>query len=116
MSEQFEPEVRRDRREHGGAPDRLDDDALARRTEQERVDAGIDAFDPDDVPPATDEAPAYDASRGRGEPGGGGRGEPRRNPRASCTPSPRITRTHQRDTTVRDGLLARPGEIPGITP
>lgn len=62
MSEQFEPEVRRDRREHGGAPDRLDDDALARRTEQERVDAGLDAFDPDDVPPATDEAPAYDAS------------------------------------------------------
>jgi hypothetical protein len=62
MSEQFEPEVRRDRREHGGAGGHPDDDALARRTEQERVDAGLDAFDPDDVPPATDEAPAYDAS------------------------------------------------------
>jgi hypothetical protein len=49
------PEVRRDRREHGGAPDRLDDDALAERTEQERVEAGIDDYDPDDVPPATDD-------------------------------------------------------------
>jgi hypothetical protein len=63
MSEQFEPEVRRDRREHGGAGGHPDDDALARRTEQERVDAGLDAFDPDDVPPATDEAPAYDDSQ-----------------------------------------------------
>jgi hypothetical protein len=62
MSEQFEPEVRRDRREHGGAGGHPDDDALARRTEQERVDAGLDAFDPDDVPPATDEAPAYNAN------------------------------------------------------
>jgi hypothetical protein len=65
MSEQFEPEqsepeVRRDRREHGGAGAHPDDDALARRTEQERVDAGLDAFDPDDVPPAADEAVPYD--------------------------------------------------------
>ena len=45
----------RDRREHGGAPAHLDDDALARRTERERVDAGVDAYSPDDVPPATDE-------------------------------------------------------------
>jgi hypothetical protein len=60
MSEQ--DDVRRDRREHGGADAfNPDDDALARRTEQERVDAGIDAFDPDDVPPATDEPPVYDA-------------------------------------------------------
>ncbi len=51
---------RRDRREHGGASARPDDDELARRTEQERVDAGVDAYDPDDVPPATDEAPSYD--------------------------------------------------------
>jgi hypothetical protein len=49
------PEVRRDRREHGGAPDRLDDDVLAERTEQERVEAGVDDYDPDDVPPATDD-------------------------------------------------------------
>jgi hypothetical protein len=47
----------RDRREHGGAKDRIDDDQLARLTEEERVDAGVDAFDPDEVPPATDTPP-----------------------------------------------------------
>jgi hypothetical protein len=41
-----------DRREHAKAPDRLDDDQLARRTEQERVMAGLDDYDPDEVPPA----------------------------------------------------------------
>jgi hypothetical protein len=46
---------RRDRREHAGAPDRLDDDRLAHLAEEERVDAGLDAFDPDEVPPATDD-------------------------------------------------------------
>ena len=51
---------RRDRREHGGASNDPDDDELARRTERERVDAGLDAYDPDDVPPATDTPPAYD--------------------------------------------------------
>jgi hypothetical protein len=51
MTEEF----RRDRREHGGAPDRLDDDKLARLTEEERVDAGLEDYDPDEVPPATDE-------------------------------------------------------------
>lgn len=50
----------RDRREHGGASPYLDDDALAARTEQERVEAGVDAFDPADVPPATDAPPADD--------------------------------------------------------
>ena len=44
----------RDRREHGGAPEHLDDDRLARLTEEERVEAGLDPFDPDEVPPATD--------------------------------------------------------------
>jgi hypothetical protein len=48
---------RRDRREHGGAPERLDDDRLAREAEEERVDAGLDAYDPDEVPPATDTPP-----------------------------------------------------------
>jgi hypothetical protein len=48
---------RRDRREHGGAPERLDDDRLAREAEEERVDAGVDAYDPDEVPPATDTPP-----------------------------------------------------------
>jgi hypothetical protein len=64
MSEQFDDagsdDVRRDRREHGGAGGHPDDDALARRTEQERVDAGLDAFDPGDVPPATDAPPGFD--------------------------------------------------------
>ncbi len=53
----------RDRREHGGAPAHLDDDQLARLTEEERVDAGIDAYDSDEVPPATDAPPAYDVTR-----------------------------------------------------
>ncbi|HEY2518608.1 MAG TPA: hypothetical protein VGJ19_00745 [Streptosporangiaceae bacterium] len=48
---------RRDRREHGGAPERLDDDRLAREAEEERVDAGVDAYDPDEVPAATDTPP-----------------------------------------------------------
>jgi hypothetical protein len=42
----------RDRREHGGAPGRLDDDQLARLTEEERVEAGLDPYDPDEVPDA----------------------------------------------------------------
>jgi hypothetical protein len=48
-------ELRRDRREHGGAADRLDDDMLAERTQQERVAAGLADYDPDSVPPATDD-------------------------------------------------------------
>jgi hypothetical protein len=48
---------RRDRREHGGASQHLDDDRLAHEAEQERVDAGVDAYDPDEVPPATDTPP-----------------------------------------------------------
>jgi hypothetical protein len=44
----------RDRREHGKTPPRLDDDELERRAEIERVEVGVDDFDPDDVPPATD--------------------------------------------------------------
>ncbi len=59
MSEQddFPERFRRDRREHGGASQRPDDDRLARLTEEERVAAGIDAYDPDEVPPATDTPP-----------------------------------------------------------
>jgi hypothetical protein len=41
-----------DRREHGKMPAHPNDDELARRTEQERVELGIDDYDPDDVPPA----------------------------------------------------------------
>ncbi len=59
MSEQddFPGRFSRDRREHGGAPQRLDDDQLARLAEEERVDAGVDAYDPGEVPPATDTPP-----------------------------------------------------------
>jgi hypothetical protein len=53
MTENFH----RDRHEHGGAPARLDDDQLARLTEEERVEAGLDDYDPDEVPPATDTPP-----------------------------------------------------------
>ena len=53
-------EFHRDRREHGGIPGHLDDDHLARLTEEERVEAGLDDFDPDEVPPATDAPPAPD--------------------------------------------------------
>ena len=51
--DEFAERFHRDRREHGGAADRLDDDRLARLTEEERVAAGLDAYDPDEVPPAT---------------------------------------------------------------
>jgi hypothetical protein len=50
-------EFHRDRREHGGAPQRLDDDRLAELAEDERVEAGLDDFNPDEVPPATDTPP-----------------------------------------------------------
>jgi hypothetical protein len=62
-SDQPAEEFHRDRREHGGASQRLDDDRLARLTEEERVEAGIDAFDPDEVPPATDAAPEFDITQ-----------------------------------------------------
>jgi hypothetical protein len=52
-----EPQFHRDRHEHGGAPQRLDDDLLAEITEDERVEAGIDAYNPDEVPSATDPLP-----------------------------------------------------------
>ena len=62
MSEQddFAERFHRDRREHGGASQYLgndQDDQLARLTEEERVAAGLDAYDPDEVPPATDTPP-----------------------------------------------------------
>jgi hypothetical protein len=53
----------RDRREHGGAPWHLDDDQLARLTEEERVEAGLDAYDPDEVPAASDAPPEADVTR-----------------------------------------------------
>ena len=56
-------EFHRDRREHGGIPGHLDDDQLARLTEEERVAAGLDDYDPDEVPPATDEPPTPDVTQ-----------------------------------------------------
>jgi hypothetical protein len=52
--------VHHDRREHGGMPLRPDEDELARRTEEERVEAGVDDYDPNEVPPATDVEAADD--------------------------------------------------------
>jgi hypothetical protein len=52
-----EPQFHRDRHEHGGAPQRLDDDLLAEITEDERVEAGVADYNPDEVPPATDPLP-----------------------------------------------------------
>lgn len=62
MSAPGPPDVRKDRREHGGAPERLDDDELAERTRQERVDAGLADYDPDGVPPATDDLVPVDVT------------------------------------------------------
>jgi hypothetical protein len=53
----------RDRHEHGGMPEHPDDDRLARLTEEERVEAGIDDYDPDEVPPATDAPPEWDVTQ-----------------------------------------------------
>ena len=54
---QFADRFRRNRREHRGEIDRLDEDQLAGLTEEERVAAGVDDYDPDEVPPATDTPP-----------------------------------------------------------
>jgi hypothetical protein len=61
--EEPEEQFHRDRREHGGAPDRLDTDRLARLAEEERVEAGVDDYDPDEVPPATDAPPRPDVTQ-----------------------------------------------------
>jgi hypothetical protein len=44
----------RDRHEHAKMPRRPNDDELEHRTEQERVELGLDDYDPDAVPPAED--------------------------------------------------------------
>jgi len=62
-SGEFAERFHRDRSEHGGAPDRLDDDHLARLTEEERVAAGLEPYDPDEVPPSTDTPPQADVTQ-----------------------------------------------------
>jgi hypothetical protein len=61
--DQFAERFHRNRREHGGEIDRLDPDQLDRLTEEERVEAGVDDYDPDEVPPATDTPPLTDDVR-----------------------------------------------------
>jgi hypothetical protein len=56
-------EGQRDRRFHGGTPRHLDEDELDRRTEAERVEAGIEPYDPNEVPPASDATPEFDITR-----------------------------------------------------
>lgn len=56
-SGEFAERFHRDRHEHGGASQHINDDQLAALTEEERVAAGLDAFDPNEVPPATDTPP-----------------------------------------------------------
>ena len=55
--DQFADRFHRNRREHGGEIDLLVEDQLAALTEEERVEAGVDDYDPDEVPPATDTPP-----------------------------------------------------------
>jgi hypothetical protein len=57
FAEQFPERFHRQRSEHGGEIDRLDEDQLARLNEEERVAAGVDDYDPDEVPSATDTPP-----------------------------------------------------------
>jgi|SRR5580692_10692430 hypothetical protein len=61
-SDQLAEQFHRDRRQHGGSAQHLDDDQLARLTEEERVAAGIDDYDPDEVPPATDAPQSFDVT------------------------------------------------------
>jgi len=63
--QEFDERFHRDRREHGGEIDRLDDDQLASLTEEERVAAGVDDYDPAEVPPATDTPPLTDVTQGQ---------------------------------------------------
>jgi hypothetical protein len=61
--DQLPEDFHRSRRDHPGKLERLDDDQLARLAEEERVEAGIDDYDPDEVPPATDEPPEPDLAQ-----------------------------------------------------
>ena len=63
FTDQFAERFHHRRSEHGGEIDRLDEDQLARLTEEERVAAGVDDYDPDEVPPATDTPPLTDDIR-----------------------------------------------------
>ena len=62
-TEPFESDIPtqpRDRHEHGGASMRPNDDLLELRTKRERVEAELQPYDSEDVPPAADAALPYD--------------------------------------------------------
>jgi hypothetical protein len=106
MSEQddFPERFHRDRREHGGASQYLDndqDEQLARLTEEERVAAGLDAYDPDEVPPATDTPPQPRTSRRTRTGRKNGPSSGARRTRASSATSTSTTRSRRRVTTDR---------------
>ena len=63
FAREFDERFHRRRQEHRGEIDRLDEDQLARLTEEERVAAGVDDYDPDEVPPATDTPPQTDVTQ-----------------------------------------------------
>ena len=63
FAREFDERFHRHRQEHRGEIDRLDEDQLARLTEEERVAAGVDDYDPDEVPPATDTPPQTDITQ-----------------------------------------------------
>jgi hypothetical protein len=63
FTDQFAERFHHRRSEHRGEIDRLDEDQLARLTEEERVAAGVGDYDPDEVPPATDTPPLTDDVR-----------------------------------------------------
>ena len=63
FAREFDERFHRHRQEHRGEIDRLDQDQLARLTEEERVAAGVDDYDPDEVPPATDTPPQTDITQ-----------------------------------------------------
>jgi hypothetical protein len=64
--DEFPARFHRDRHEHGGAapyPDDAEDEQLAELAEEERVAAGLDDYDPDEVPAATDTPPVPEPVR-----------------------------------------------------
>ena len=102
FTDQFAERFHQNRREHGGEIDRLNPDQLDRLTEEERVEAGVDAYDPDEVPPATDTPPLTQDVRQTDRTR---RNRPRsaaRRTRARYTPSTRTTRSRPPGTTTEE--------------
>src|SRR5260370_34284024 len=77
----------RDRREHGGEIDRLDEDRLARPTEGERVEAGADDYDPGEGPPPPGRPPPPGHAHSAGCAGGRGGKTPEREEGVGSAPT-----------------------------